>query len=432
MSRRPSFRQMLIIGGTGDLATRHLLPALAGLLAAGDLRDEFALTLAGVESLTTCGCRELAAAALDEANVPAAARQSLVARIGYVQADVREADALKDVMPSDSALVYVALPAHLVPAAVRALQRAGLKRSSRVILDKPFGLDRASAEALNAELPQLLDGPDVFRVDHFLYHDVIQRIVRWRTGSDPLAAFDHLPLLSVEIVWDETRPAGSSGAGYPGVLRDMVQSHLLQLVAVLTMDPPRALRRDDLARRRLDVLQRVSVRQSAELVTDATRARHRLSRDVAAPADDSETYVALSLAVGTPRWEGVPFRLRAAKGVAVSRRSIDVVIERARPSAEPSYVRLGVLDGRVSVGFVGSAPSFEYQLPIAAAGASARLLRAALSGDDTFTLLPEEPEECWRIIEPVMAQWEQAAIPMPEYELGAVVDVAGPHLLTRP
>lgn len=413
---------MLIIGGTGDLAMRHLLPALAELGSRGELPDGFALTLADVDPLTTRRCREVASAALDAAKVTRAVRRSLVSRIGYVQADVRDAEALCGVLSAAPTLVYLALPAELVLAAVRALRRAGLERSSRVILDKPFGLSRASARSLNAELRRLVDAPGAFRVDHFLYHAVVQDLVRSRVGSDSFAAFDGLPLLSVEIAWDETRPAEPSRSGYSGALRDMVQSHLLQLVAVMTMDPPPALTRDELARRRLDALRRISVWDGGNPSTGAARARLR-SRPGRGPAagEGFETYVALSLAIDARRWKHVPFQLRAAKGVALSRRSIDIRFACARPSGEPSYVRLDVLDGRVSAGIVESTPSYEQQLAVAADTASVRLLRAAMTGDDTFTLLPEEPEECWRIVEPVIAAWENAA-PMPEYPLGAPAD----------
>jgi glucose-6-phosphate 1-dehydrogenase len=317
----------------------------------------------------------------------------------------------------------MATPPAVVPAALGAMVHAGVAPPSRIVLDKPFGLSRASAQALNAQAREMMDERHLFRVDHFLYHHVVQELVRWRVQSDPLCLVDLLPAEHVEIIWDETRTAPSDRDPYPGAMRDMVQSHLLQLVAVVTMDSPEAMTRADLAEKRLAALRRIS----AAAAIDSSLARARHVRDspttlrTSSPSEP-ETFVTLELRSRAPRWHDVPFFLRAAKGVEQSRRQIALRFARRPPGGETSYVRLEVLAARVVVGRSGKdASAVEFSLPSDPESPSARLLRAALAGDDTFTLHPEEPEESWRIVEPLLEVWDQSDALLPTYPVGARV-----------
>ena len=205
-------------------------------------------------------CRDLVGEELtrNAADLPSDARRSFLERISYVQADVRNAEALRPIARVEPSVIYVATPPAAVPAAVDAVGQAGLHRSARIVLDKPFGLSRSSAQELNTQVLALFEERNVFRIDHFLYHHTIQELVRRRAESDPLALADVLRLAEVEIRWDETRAAPPTSAGYCGVMRDMIQSHLLQLVAVITMDSPAAITRANLARNRLEALRRIT------------------------------------------------------------------------------------------------------------------------------------------------------------------------------
>lgn len=319
-------------------------------------------------------CRELIAGELERhaSNLPSDARRALTERISYLQADVRDSDALSPLATTEPSLIYIATPPGAVPAALDAVGHAALHRSARIVLDKPFGLSRSSAQALNTQVLGLVAESQVCRIDHFLYHHTVQELVRRRVASnDSLALADVLPRAEVEIRWDETRTTPPNGLG---VMQDMIQSHLLQLAAVVTMDSPAAIARADLAPNRLEALR-------------------RLSR-TAAP-EDSETSATLALRSGMPRWKHVRFVLRAAKGADESCRQIELRF--APPS--PGFVRLEVLAGRLVIGpSLGGAPLESSILPDPES-ASTRLLRAALVGDDTFTLSPHEPEEQWRIVE---------------------------------
>jgi glucose-6-phosphate 1-dehydrogenase len=422
---------MLIIGGTGDLSRRHLLPALTRLLANGELPEAFSLTVTGLEPMPVEVCRDLLGRELSvyAAQLPADARRSLAGRISYVQADLGDEAALRAVGAApEPLLVYVATPPHAVPAALRAISHVDFHRSARIVLDKPFGLSRASAHALNAQLVDLMDDRDVYRVDHFLYHHVVQELVRWRAQSDPLSLLEMLPVVEVEVVWDETRVAESSSPSYCGVLRDMVQSHLLQLVAVLTMEPPESMTRVDLTRSRLNALRRISA--AVDLGSASVRGRHIEDGETSASSAKRrapETFVTLALRSQMPQWEDVPFFLRAAKGVEQSRRHIELRLACRSPGSSIAFVRLEVLAGNLVIGLVdGDATSVEFVLSVDAESASTRLLRAALVGDETFTLDPQEPEESWRIVEPLLQAWEKSDAAMLTYPVGtSAATIAG-------
>ena len=339
--------------------------------------------------MTADACRDLVARELSAhaAELPEDARRSLTERVSYLQADVGDVEALAEVPAAEPMLVYLAIPPEVVPAALRALGRAGIHRApARFVLDKPFGLGRDSARALNAQLGELTDERSVFRIDHFLYHHVVQELVRWRVRADPLALVDLLQVGEVEIVWDETRPLRPGDSSSSGILSDMIQSHLLQLTAVVTMDPPGSMTRADLSGSRLAALRRL-VRED-----DA---------DPSPAGGEPETYAALALRSELPRWRDVRFLLRAAKGAAESRRHIELRFAGRSTPPSPGFARLDVLSGDLTVGVAGS--SVEFSVPADTESASTRLLRAALRGDDTFVLDPEEPEAGWRIVDPIAA-----------------------------
>lgn len=412
-------RRILIIGGTGDLSRRHLLPALSRLFANGELPADFSVVVTGLESMSAESCRNLIAGELaaHAAHVPDDARRSLVERVSYLQADVHDVDALLPVGRAEPMLVYLAIPPETVPPAFHALCHAGIHRApARIIFDKPFGLNRAATRALNTQVLASLDERNVYRVDHFLYHSTVQELVRWRVHSDPLSLVDLLPVTDVEIVWDETRALQSGRTSSGGVVRDMIQSHLLQLAAAITMKSPESMTHGDLAKHRLEALRQISAE------TDSSLVRGRHTDDAAAPPapEEPETLVTLELRSQMPRWKHARFILRAAKGLSESRRHIELRFGHRSTRAPVGFVRLEVLAGKLAIGAVGSREApVEFVISAETESASTRLLRAALQGDDTFTLHPEEPEEAWRIVEPVLRAWEGSDTPMLTYRVGA-------------
>lgn len=414
---------MLIIGGTSDLSRRHLLPALARLLGNGELPDGFAVTLTGLEPMSSEACRDLAARELSAhaGDLPSAARQSLAERLSYLQADVGDAGALRGITAAEEpVLIYVATPPTAAPLALEAVQTADLHRSARIVLDKPFGLSRDSARALDAQALGLVAERDLYRIDHFLYHHTVQELVRWRVQSDPLLLAALLPPAEVEIVWDETRVAEPRSLPYGGVVRDMIQSHLLLLAALTTMDTPAALTRDDLARARLDALRRMSI--LADPRSPAVRGvlvRGSAADPAWTASTEPETFARLELRSEMPRWRGVRFVLRAAKGIDKSRRHIELRLAPRPARTAAAYLRLEILAAKLVFGASTAEAPLEFPLAADAESASTRLLRAALTGDDTFTLSAQEPEEGWRIVEPLLQAWEQGDARTLTYPAGA-------------
>jgi glucose-6-phosphate 1-dehydrogenase len=363
-------------------------------------------------------CRDLVSSELDlhAAELPTDARRWLAQRISYIQIDVHDTDSLRSVSAAEPMLIYVATPPTVVPATLRAVERAELLPSSRVVLDKPFGLSRGSAEALNTQIESLAGEDRVYRVDHFLYHHTVQELIRWRVRADPLSLAELLPIAGVEIVWDETRPA-QTGSFPCGVVCDMVQSHLLQLAAVITMEPPDSLTQADLAQRRLAALRDISI--VIEPAGAALRGSHLGEGNPSARGGEPETFVALELRSQMPRWRGVRFHLRAAKGIDHSRRHIEFRLASRLGRGSPHYARLEVLPGKVAFGAAEAESALEIEVSPDPESASTRLLRAALAGDDTFSLHPQEPVEGWRIVEPVLDAWERDDAPILAYPLGA-------------
>lgn len=357
--------------------------------------------------------------AVHAAHVPDDARRSLVQRISYLQADVRNVDALLPVEVTEPMLVYFAIPPETVPPAFRAVCRAGIPHAqTRIVFDKPFGLGRTSARALNEQVLASLDERNVYRVDHFLYHHTVQELVRWRVQADALSPVELLPVSEVEIVWDETRASQSGRASYCGVMRDMVQSHLLQLAAAITMESPGSMTRDELASHRLEALRRISVVMNRD--SSPVRARHTGSEADSVPERAPETFVTLELRSEMPRWKHVRFLVRAAKGVNESRRHIELRFGHRSPPAPIGFIRLEVLAGTLAIGADGDGESHvEFAISPDKESASTRLLRAALKGDDTFTLDPEEPEEAWRVVEPILRAWEDGDVLTSTYRVGA-------------
>ena len=415
-------RRLLIIGGMGDLSRRHLLPALTRLLANDELPPQFSLIITGLESMPVEACRTLVARelAVHAAELPAVARTALVERISYLSTDVRDVGSLQSVPVTEPLLVYFATPPEVVPAAVRAVFHAGIHRApARFVLDKPFGLSSASANALNAQLVDLIEEPDVYRVDHFLYHHTVQELIRWRMQPDALTLLDSVTAAQVEITWDETRAGHSEAMSYCGVVRDMIQSHLLQLAAIITMESPESLTQADLARNRLAALRQISVAADSR----PWPLRGRLVCDggtgaTSGAGSEPETFAALALRSRMPRWQNVNFVLRAAKGVAESRRHIELRFQEPSARSSLGFIRLEVLAGNLVVGVAGG-QAVCLNVSDERESASTRLLRAALSGDDTFILHREEPQEAWRIVEPLLEAWNANNAPMRTYRLGA-------------
>jgi glucose-6-phosphate 1-dehydrogenase len=329
---------------------------------------------------------------------------------------------------------------------VSAFGRAGLPAGSRIVLEKPFGEDLESAVALNRLLAETL-GPAgeqaVFRVDHVLGMATVQNLLTLRLANRFLDAVwnsDHVE--QVEILWEETL-ALEGRAGYydrAGALKDVVQNHMLQLLALMAIEPPSGLETHDLHDRKLEALRSVHPLTPADVPKRTRRARYAAGRlatgvDVPAyaeedgvePERETETFAEVALGLESARWAGTRFVLRAGK--ALSRRR-KMAIVRFRPAgAEVSELRIGI-DGPedLSLHLTGGAPESRTRLRLNATPpgldlpAYGSVLLDVLNGGNTLSIGGDEAEEAWRIVTPVLAGWAENTVPLEEYPAGS----AGP------
>jgi glucose-6-phosphate 1-dehydrogenase len=447
-------RRLVVLGATGDLTGRYLLTALAELVASGSLPT--GLVVVGVDrrEWDTARFREHAAARLRRhaTHLDAHARRALVQRLSYVVGDVTDRFTLAEAFGSDldASVAYLALPPAVFAPAIEAMATMGLTQRSRIVVEKPFGTDLQSAQALNGLLHRHFPEETVFRMDHFLGKQTVQNILGVRFANrlfEPTWNRHHVA--EVEIVWDET-VALEGRAGYydhTGALRDVIQNHLLQLLCLVAMEKPAGLDANELRDRKVELLRAVRTMSPDEVVAYTRRGRYRAGRvgrlDIpdyvqepgVDPASRTETFAEVTLFVDNDRWSGVPFRLRTGKALHADRREITL---RFRPvherlfgqAGEPPVNRLSFLMGPdrmvLDVALNGAGDPFcldvaalELTLAPQDLSAHARLLVEALEGDPALSIRGDEAEECWRIVEPILAQWEVDGPPLLDYAAGS-------------
>jgi glucose-6-phosphate 1-dehydrogenase len=439
--------RIVIFGITGDLARRFLVPAIAALGDSGRLPDDLEIVGVGRSDL---GDEELRA--LLRAGVRGSSLDSpVIDRIHYWRADLDDVEAIRAVVGSDrAAVVYLAVPPALFEPAIRSIHRAAPADGTRIVVEKPFGEDLASARRLNRLLHDAFPEDAVFRVDHFLHKQTIQNLLGIRFANrifEPLWNGDNVE--SVEIRWDER--VGLEGRdGYydrSGALRDMIQNHLLQLAGLVGMEPPATMSARDLRDRKVEFLRAVRAPSRDDVIAESIRARYTAGRvgdlvfpayadeDGVDPERGTETFAEVTLRVDNWRWAGVPFVLRAAKAIGHDRREI-VVRYRDVPHLAfgsrfvpvPNALRLELDPDRLVLGLNvnGQGDPFdleglELRADLAPDGlpAYARVLLAVLEGDPVLAIRDDEAEESWRIVEPILATWSSGAVPLREYAAGS-------------
>jgi glucose-6-phosphate 1-dehydrogenase len=452
--------RMVVLGATGDLALRHLLPALVRLVAAGSAPSDLTVAAVSREPMTTSEYRRVLAARLEHhaGTVPLAAREDLLARIEYHAADLERSTSLAAAVGADPVIAYLALPPATYPLAVRALREAGIHPASRIAVEKPFGTDAGSARALTELLHATVPERNVFRVDHFLHHQTVQNLLalRWHNPFvERLWSREHVE--RVEIVWEETAGVGDRAGFYDGTgaLRDMVQSHLLQLVALVAMDLPAELDERHLRDAKADVLRTVRPPCVGDVSRQTVRGRFTAGVVDGAPVRgyaelpgvdpdrDVETYAALRLEVDDERWRGVPFLLRTGKALGQNRRTVTLHLRapatRGGAAAPAGALQISMLPERIGLRLALCGPDGAWapapvelaaEPPPPSLPASGRLLLDLLSGDPARAVRDDEAQECWRVVDAVLAGWREAATPVREYAAGSAgpvpVDWPGP------
>jgi len=496
LERMPEPCTMVIIGATGDLTQRKLGPALYNLMLGGFLPPEFTAVGFARRDMSDADFRDHLRDGIDAYSrnkpVKRSIWDSFSHGIEYHRGEFHEPDAYgalatrleridRDRGTAGNRLFYLAVPPVLYPEIVKQLGMAGLAASgeargegrhgwSRVIVEKPFGSDLSSARKLNREIREVFDEEQIFRIDHYLGKETVQNLAVFRFGNglfEPI--WNRRYIDSVQITVAETVGVEQRGEFYDqtGAMRDIVQNHALQLMATFAMEPPVEFKAEDLRDEKLKVLRAVKPMSSGEVARNTVRGQYvsgwvegnkvHAYRDEpeVSPESQTETYVALKLAVDSWRWAGVPLYLRTGKAMPTRATEIAVQFKRAplalfaragTPQMDPNILAIRIQpDEGILLRFGAKVPGqglnirsvnmdFRYGASFAVDSPDAyeTLLLDCMIGDASLFTRDDEVERAWEIVDPIRRGWDGGeGGPLHFYGAGTWGPPAADELLER-
>ncbi|MGK2897480.1 MAG: glucose-6-phosphate dehydrogenase [Burkholderiaceae bacterium] len=419
---------LVVFGATGDLSRKKIFPALYAM----SRHDALSVPVIGVAS-SKWRVEQLRARARESVEqaggaIDTGALDRLLSALRYVSGDYKDAatfDALRlSLQGAQRPAFYLAIPPALFPSVIRGLGAAGLAEGGRVIVEKPFGRDLVSARELNRVALEFFPEDSIFRIDHFLGKEAIMNILYFRFANsflEPIWNRNHIA--SVQVTLAEQFGVEGRGAFYEsaGCLRDVVENHLFQIVALLAMEPPASRDFGAVHRHKADVLAAMRLLGADDIL----RGQYMGYRDEAGVANDSdvETFCALRVHVDSWRWGGVPWYLRSGKCLPAT--ACEVVVRFKRPPQDlfadsavredANYLRfrlspnatiaLGARVKRAGKEFVGDQGEFSLleeqsseQYPYE------RLLTDAMDGDGALFAREDAIESAWAVVEPVLVE----------------------------
>ena len=435
----PKYPQVLVlVGGTGDLAQRKLWPALFHLVGSGFIP---ACRMIGVslDDISVEGFRAVVRGALEKVSprrVSEADWSEFSQLLDYVPLSVG-ASALADAVQRAEAhlgadcqrLHYLSVPPNAALSAVKVLAAAGLVERSRVVMEKPFGTDLESAKILNARLHEVFVEDQIFRIDHFLGKEPAQNILAFRFGNglfEPIWNRNFIDHVQIDV--PETLGLGKRAAFYEqtGAYRDMVVTHLFQILAFMAMEPPTALEPQPISEEKNKVFRSMLPIDPHNVVRGQYQGYR--SEEGVDPESDAETFIALKCSIDNWRWAGVPFFLRTGKRLAEGQRIISIAFREPPKSMFPANSGVGAQGpdhltfdladaAKVSLSFYGKRPGpgmrldkQSMQFAMHDTGlvgdvleAYERLILDAMRNDHTLFTTAEGIERLWEISEPLLS-----------------------------
>ncbi len=463
--RKPDACAFVVFGASGDLTHRLVIPALYNLAATDLLPDKFCVVGIARKGMSSDalrdslmkGLRQFATRPLDDA-----VAKRLLECVTCIEADPKNPasfDALRDRLEKLEAnrstggnrLFYLATPPDAFAPISRELGRAGLLQQKneawrRLVIEKPFGTDLASAKALNGELLKIADEHQIYRIDHYLGKETVQNILvlRFANGMfEPIWNRNHID--HVQITVDEKLGVGHRGSFYDatGALRDMVPNHLFQLLSLVAMEPPIRFDAHSVRSEKADVLAAIQIQSEADALQNSVRGQYRSGRiddtdipdyrmtEDVKPDSTTETYAALKLSIDNWRWAGVPFYLRTGKALGLKRTEVAIKFKQApfaMFSSTPvetlaeNYLVIGVeptegialqFNTKVpgpSIRIDGVEMKFRYKDYFKAEPATGyeTLIYDCMIGDNILFQRADSVEAGWQAVQPFLDAWKKA------------------------
>ncbi len=426
-----------MFGITGDLAYQKIIPALHSMARRGNLTVPVVGVARSGWNLERL-LERMRASIEDHGGVDATAFEVLRSKLKYVDGDYTDHTTFRELKEAlggaEHPLHYLAIPPSIFETVVQHLDASTCAAGARVVIEKPFGRDLRSAQELNAVIREVFPEDSIFRIDHFLGKEPVQNLAYFRFANTFLEPFWNRNYVeSVQITMAEKFGLRKRGGFYDqvGTVRDVVQNHLLQVLALVAMDAPSGLERDVFLNERVRLLNSIRPLTPSTIVRGQFAGYREL--DGVDPASNTETYVAMRMQVETWRWAGVPFYIRAGKRLPTT--ATEVLVELKRPPREvfaddvpghPNHVifRLGP-DVSISLSARAKIPGDEMvgeEVELVAHHQSGdvmepyeRLLTDAMMGDNELFSRQDIVETSWRIVDPVLDD----ATPVHRYAQGS-------------
>jgi glucose-6-phosphate 1-dehydrogenase len=458
---------IVIFGITGDLSQRYLLPALYHLLKDGLLHEKTSIVGISRRLVDVTDVINEVELCINQAEktCDATTLEALRSRLTMTQMYLTDQASYEELLESlnrleekqgvcMNRLYYLSIPPQVYEPIIRFMGQAKLNTScqhgtaaTRLLVEKPFGYDFSSAKALIIETAKVFEEEQVYRIDHYLAKETVQNILTFRF-QNPIfeAVWNHQRIAGIEISASEKIGIEGRAHFYDGVgaVRDFIQSHLLQLLAIVTMDQPARLDSQHIHAAKHAVLKKVKAVPADKLSTYALRGQYESYRDEVGNKDSTtETFAAIKTYIDNPRWQDVPILLWTGK--ALNEKKTEISVSFSNEAGEAlNYLRFRIQPNEgIELDLLTKKPGFEAELQTAAMefsyrqnfgenahpDAYERVLVDAIKGDRTLFATSDEVLEAWRIVEPALHAWEQSS-DLLTYESGSsgdeLIDVLRP------